>query len=465
MQKKVWEFIRQHDMIQKGDRIVAGISGGADSVFLFFLLLELKEKQAIDFAVVHVNHMLRGEEAERDEIFVRRLCQSHGIFCRIYRISIKDIAGKEKISLEEAGRIRRYQAFYETAGEWGASKIALAHHRNDCAETMLYHLARGTGIGGLCSLRPVRNELIRPLLCMNRKEIEQYLEERQISYCTDSTNEDTAYSRNYIRRCILPGLCGRINEKAVEHMASTAEDLAQIWDYLEEQTKKLMDGTTEKRDGGLLIREELSRQESLFQRMVIKKCLEEAAGTKRDFARVHVCDILSLWEKDTGKSLNLPYGIIARRVYQGIWLRKKDIRDGWEKDNEPVWIQLTVPGRTGVGELWLETALMGNTGEIIPQKKYTKWIDYDKIKDTLVIRTRLPGDYIVINKQGGRKKIKDFFIDQKIPREERDRILLVADGSEVVWLVGYRLSPNYMVGEETGNILRIKIKGGTMHEG
>lgn len=102
--------------------------------------------------------------------------------------------------------------------------------------------------------------------------------------------------------------------------------------------------------------------------MVIKKCLEETAGTKRDFARVHVCDILSLWEKDTGKSLNLPYGIIARRVYQGIWLRKRDIRDGWEKDNEPVWIQLTVPGRTGVGELWLETALMGNTGEIIPQK-------------------------------------------------------------------------------------------------
>ena len=419
MQKKVWEFIRQHDMIQKGDRIVAGISGGADSVFLFFLLLELKEKQAIDFAVVHVNHMLRGEEAERDEIFVRRLCQSHGIFCRIYRIPIKDIAGKEKISLEEAGRIRRYQAFYETAGEWGASKIALAHHRNDCAETMLYHLARGTGIGGLCSLRPVRNELIRPLLCMNRKEIEQYLEERQISYCTDSTNEDTAYSRNYIRRCILPGLCGRINEKAVEHMASTAEDLAQIWDYLEEQTKKLMDGTTEKRDGGLLIREELSRQESLFQRMVIKKCLEEAAGTKRDFARVHVCDILSLWEKDTGKSLNLPYGIIARRVYQGIWLRKKDIRDGWEKDNEPVWIQLTVPGRTGVGELWLETALMGNTGEIIPQKKYTKWIDYDKIKDTLVIRTRLPGDYIVINKQGGRKKNKGFFLSTKRFRGKR----------------------------------------------
>ena len=465
MQKKVWEFIRQHDMIQKGDRIVAGISGGADSVFLFFLLLELKEKQAIDFAVVHVNHMLRGEEAERDEIFVRRLCQSHGIFCRIYRIPIKDIAGKEKISLEEAGRIRRYQAFYETAGEWGASKIALAHHRNDCAETMLYHLARGTGIGGLCSLRPVRNELIRPLLCMNRKEIEQYLEERQISYCTDSTNEDTAYSRNYIRRCILPGLCGRINEKAVEHMASTAEDLAQIWDYLEEQTKKLMDGTTEKRDGGLLIREELSRQESLFQRMVIKKCLEEAAGTKRDFARVHVCDILSLWEKDTGKSLNLPYGIIARRVYQGIWLRKKDIRDGWEKDNEPVWIQLTVPGRTGVGELWLETALMGNTGEIIPQKKYTKWIDYDKIKDTLVIRTRLPGDYIVINRQGGRKKVKDFFIDHKVPREERDRVLLVADGSEVVWLVGYRLSQNYMVEENTETILRMEIKGGTTHEG
>lgn len=465
MQKKVWEYIRQHDMIQKGDRIVAGISGGADSVFLFFLLLELKEKQEIDFAVVHVNHMLRGEEAGRDERFVRSLCESHGIFCRTYHFPIEAIAGKEKISLEEAGRIRRYQAFYETAGEWGASKIALAHHRNDCAETMLYNLARGTGIGGLCSLRPVRNSLIRPLLCMNRKEIEQYLEERQIPYCTDSTNEDTAFSRNYIRRCILPGLCGHINEKAVEHMASAAEDLAQIGDYLEEQTQKLMDSLTEQRGDGVLIREELSRQELLFQSLVVKRCLEETAGTKKDFSRVHVCDILSLWEKDTGKSLNLPYGIVARRTYRGVQLRKKDIRDGLEEEKTPVWSRLAVPGCTRVGEIRLETALSGKTDEIIPQKKYTKWIDYDKIKDVLVVRTRLPGDYIVINRQGGRKKVKDFFIDHKVPREERDRVLLVADGSEVVWLVGYRLSQNYMVEGNTETILRMEIKGGTTHEG
>ena len=164
---------------------------------------------------------------------------------------------------------------------------------------------------------------------MNRKEIEQYLEERQISYCTDSTNEDTAYSRNYIRRCILPGLCGRINEKAVEHMASTAEDLAQIWDYLEEQTKKLMDGTTEKRDGGLLIREELSRQESLFQRMVIKKMSGRGGGNKTGLCPCARMRYPVALEKDTGKSLNLPYGIIARRFTREFGSEKRiSVTDG-----------------------------------------------------------------------------------------------------------------------------------------
>lgn len=465
MQKKVWEYIQRHEMIQQGDRIVAGISGGADSVCLFFLLLELKEKDRIDFAVVHVNHMLRGQEADRDEKFVRRLCSSHGIFCRVFAFPIGEIAREEKLSLEEAGRVKRYQAFEEFARAWGGNKIALAHHRNDCAETMLYNLARGTGISGLCSLRPVRNSLIRPLLCMNREEIEQYLEERQIAYCEDSTNQDTEYARNYIRRHILPGMQRHINKKTAEHMAAASEDIAEIWDYLEKRTEGLYEKLVRKQGESLLAVNELSLEEPLFQKQMVKKCLEEMAGTKKDFTRVHVQSILDLWEKDTGKSLNLPYGIVACRTYRGVQLRRKDIRDTVEEKERTVCVEVAVPGRTKIDDRWLETSLFEKTGEIIPQKKYTKWIDYDKIKDTLVIRTRLPGDYIAVNNSGGRKKIKDYFIDSKIPREERDRILLVADGSEIVWIAGFRLSQNYMVEEHTRTILRIEIKGGTIHEG
>ena len=465
MQKKVWEYIQQYNMIQKGDRIAAGISGGADSVCLFFLLLELKEKAGIEFAAVHVNHMLRGEEADRDEAFVRRLCRHHGILCRVYSFPIGDIAREEKLSLEEAGRIRRYQAFEAFAQEWGADKIALAHHQNDCAETMLYNLARGTGISGPCSLSSLRNSLFRPLLCMNREEIEQYLEERQISYCEDSTNRDTEYSRNYIRHHILPGMQLHINEKAAEHMAAASKDLAEIWDYLEKCTKEIYGKQVKALGERLLVSDELSREEPLFQKQVIKRCLEEAAGTKKDFTRVHVQSVLELWEKDTGKSVNLPYGLVAQRTYRGVQLRKRDIRDGIREKAAPVRMEIAIPGQTRIDERCLYTDFVPQTGEIIPQKKYTKWIDYDKIKDTLVIRTRLPGDYIVINESGGRKKIKDFFIDSKIPREERDHVLLVADGARIVWIIGFRLAQNFMVKENTRNILRIEIKGGTIHEG
>ncbi|MGI6007538.1 MAG: tRNA lysidine(34) synthetase TilS [Ruminococcus sp.] len=465
MQRKIWEYIRQYDIIQKGDRIVAGISGGADSVYLFFLLLELRRKGKIEFAAVHVNHMLRGQEADEDERFVRQLCKDHSVSCQVFAFPIETIAREEKLSLEEAGRIRRYQAFEEFAQKWGGNKIALAHHRNDCAETMLYNLARGTGISGLCSLRPVRNSLIRPLLCMNRAEIEQYLEERQIPYCTDSTNQDTAYARNYIRRRILPGLQEHINERAVEHMSSAAADLAEIWDYLEGCIDERKERLVKRQGDSLLMANELALEKPLFWKLVIKRCLEEAAGTSRDFTRIHFQDVMALWDKDTGKSLDLPYELAAVRTYRGVQLRKKDIRDKRREEESFRVRKISIPGCTQLDGKRLETVLLEKTGKLIPQKTYTKWIDYDKIKDTLVVRTRLPGDYIVINESGGRKKLKDYFIDQKIPREERDRVLLVADGSEIVWIVGYRLSQNYMVEEHTRHILRMEIKGGTVHEG
>ena len=461
MQKKLRMFIEKHQMIRENDRVIAGVSGGADSMCLFWNLLELKRELSFEFAVVHVNHMLRGQEADDDESFVKTCCAAQGVVCKVYSFPVEDIAKQEKLSLEEAGRKMRYHAFEAFAQEWGADKIALAHHQNDLAETMLYHMARGTGIGGLGSLRPVRNSVIRPLLCMNREEIEQYLEDRQLSYRTDRTNLEMDYTRNKIRHQVLPALSTGINEKTVEHMASLAEDVEEIQDYLQEVTERLCSCLVRREANRLILSGDILREKPLFQRCVVQRCLERAAGTRKDFTRVHIMDVLELFQKESGKSLNLPYDIMVSHTYGELWFEKRKA----QKEHEWAMQKIDRSGAVQYGEYRLECEIIEKDEKRIPQKSYTKWIDYDKINTVLTVRTRLPGDYIVINENGGRKKLKDYFIDNKIPREKRDRIVLIADGSEIVWIVGYRLSHRYMIRENTRKILQLGIKGGDVHGG
>ena len=235
MEKKILNFIEKYHMLQKEDKVIAGISGGADSICLLFVLLRLKEKIGFDVIAVHVNHGLRGESAKRDERFTETFCREWNIPCIVYHENVKEIAVQKKLSVEEAGRLVRRKAFEEVRVRYGGTKIALAHHQNDNAETMLLNLARGTGIRGLSGIRPVNGYMIRPLLGINRKEIEYYLKEHQLSYCEDETNAGDEYTRNRIRHQILPMLEEQVNRQAVRHMNETMEQLNQIRDYLERE--------------------------------------------------------------------------------------------------------------------------------------------------------------------------------------------------------------------------------------
>ena len=197
--EKVRAYIEKQHMILAEDHIIAGISGGADSVCLFFVLLDLRDRMGISFTAVHVNHGLRGEAANRDEEFVRELCGQYGIPLEVFRVDLESISKKRKQSLEECGRNIRREAFEQIRERCGGTKIALAHHQNDNAETLLWNLARGTGLTGLGGIRPVNGRYIRPLLCLDRNEIEDLLRQRGQGYCTDDTNGDTEYTRNKLR--------------------------------------------------------------------------------------------------------------------------------------------------------------------------------------------------------------------------------------------------------------------------
>lgn len=235
MYQKVKAYVKKWHMLQKEDSVIAGISGGADSVCLLFMLLKLQKELGFALMAVHVNHGIRGAEAERDEAYVKRLCRQWNVRLKVYRENVPAYAKEHGMTEEEAGRDIRRTCFCKVLKEWGGTKIALAHHENDNVETLLWNLCRGTGIRGLGGIAPVNDVWIRPLLCVKRREIESYLKKRGISYCTDTTNADRRYMRNRIRMDVIPYLEDCVNTESVSHMGKTMERMYELEQYILEE--------------------------------------------------------------------------------------------------------------------------------------------------------------------------------------------------------------------------------------
>ena len=470
--KRIEKFIQKYHMLTCGDRVIAGVSGGADSVCLFLMLLELREKIGFDLIAVHVHHGLRGEAADQDQQFVETLCEQHRIPLEIFRVNLESIAKKRKQSLEEAGRMVRREAFDSVCKKYGGNKIALAHHQNDNAETLLWNLSRGTGLDGLGGIRPVNGKFIRPLLCMNRKEIEEYLAKRKQSYCIDETNAGTDYTRNKLRHLVLPILEEQVNSAAVRHMNETMEQIWELQEYMQEQVEaayqECVQEHFEKACWIQIQQKSFETFPELIKKMVIRKGMEQVGGKKRDLSHKHVDVMMELMNKQVGRTLDLPYEMHAKRNYEGIRLEKQRTYSfGEEKKAEIMqecMAELNIPGETILADrnLKLRCKILEKPKNLsikdIPQKIYTKWFDYGIIKSSLYIRTRQAGDTIVIDEKGHQKKLKNWFVDEKIPKEVRDSQLLLAENNEILWVLGHRMSQAYQVKQSTKWILQIEVE-------
>lgn len=485
IEAKAEALIRKYNMIQQEDVVIAGVSGGADSVCLLFVLCALRKKLGFSLRVCHVNHGLRGKQADDDEQFVAELCGKLDIPCRIFRRNVELIARKRKQSSEEAGRAVRREAFEIMCREDGGTKIATAHHRNDNAETMLLNLARGTGLKGLCGIRPVYGKWIRPLLCVTREEIESALEQAGLSWRQDLSNDEDIYTRNRIRHHILPALQSQVNPETVRHLDELSRQAQEIWDYLMQGVEKAWNRCVEIRPGepaSLEIREQAFREEMpAVQKQLLHRCICTVAGKHRDVEAVHVSSVLELFDRQPGKQISLPFGVTAFRTYEGVSVEKYvpmesktrqgglcqenpgRERSGSDIQEEVPAAELRIPGITQIPGTSRSVSCRvyemseGNGETRIPQKSYTKCFDYDIIKHTPSVRSRRPGDYLVIGKNGGRQKLKSFFINEKVPRRKRDHLFLIADGSHIMWIPGMRMSAEYQISEKTKRILEIKI--------
>ena len=447
MYQKVKAYVKKWHMLQKEDSVIAGISGGADSVCLLFMLLKLQKELGFALMAVHVNHGIRGAEAERDEAYVKRLCRQWNVRLKVYRENVPAYAKEHGMTEEEAGRDIRRTCFCKVLKEWGGTKIALAHHENDNVETLLWNLCRGTGIRGLGGIAPVNDVWIRPLLCVKRREIESYLKKRGISYCTDTTNADRRYMRNRIRMDVIPYLEDCVNTESVSHMGKTMERMYELEQYILEEVGQYKESCTGWENSRRIIRQtEYTKIPKALRDNVLHEILCETAGRRKDIEEVHVQMLRDLFTKQVGKRIDLPYGVTAIRTYEGVRFEKNIPEASYAGDEN---------------ELFSIRVFDREPGNVtFPEKIYTKWFDYDIIKNTVKIRHRIAGDSIVINRYGGRKKLKQYFTDQKVPQEDRDKIWIAADGDEVLWIVGYRQSQKYQITEKTTKILEIQYYGG-----
>ena len=490
MIQKAISFMEKYNMISENDLVAAGVSGGADSLCLLFVLLEYRKKVPFELVVVHVNHMIR-EEAYLDETFVREICEREKIPFYLKKTDVSTLAKTGHMSEEEAGRKVRYDAFREALDLYkkdtcAEGKIAVAHHQGDSAETMLFHLFRGTGIYGMTGILPVNGDIIRPLLICSRREIEEYLVKSEQKWCIDRTNEEDTYTRNKIRHHILGYADKEINEKATEHVAKAALQIASLREYLESEVTKMMEEISETGQDCISIDlGKLKLYPEFLQTQFLLSVIDKMIPGRKDIGSEHIQGILNLLSKTGSKRMNLPGELEVVKEYQTLWIKKQKSPEAVEKDSEIILLTQKEYslwdkdfrlkkehslGKENESDRFFEVYPLKEDTVLeisflkpeelgrIEENKYTKYFDYDKIKNCLCVRFRQTGDYIIFNDKGQKKSLKEYFIHEKIPASMRDEIPLVADANHILWIVGHRISSYYKVTGETKKIIQMTIR-------
>lgn len=466
--EKVKKYIDIQDMIAAGDFVAVGVSGGADSVCLLHILWRLKSERPFTLAAVHINHGLR-KEAAADAAYVKKLCEEWKLPFFLREEDVAEYAVCHKVSTEEAGRLLRYRAFEETLAQMRAAceekktrgryRIAVAHNAQDRAETMLFNLFRGSGLKGLSSIRPVREAVIRPLLRLERTEIETYLTAQGLSWREDVTNGEDDYARNRIRHHILPFAEREICSGAVAHMGELADLLAETEDYLSRETERLYESCLEKQEAAVcgetaeegreivFSLDRLGSLDPVMQKRILLRALERVIPYRKDITARHIEGLLALMQKGGSGSLSLPRGIRAYKEYDSLALR-------------PISKAAAVQTGSFSFVLWDREAIPGDSlfyqkEQNIPENRYTKWFDYDKITTSLLLRPRRKGDYLTIDDALHTQSLGRYLINEKVPKEKRDNLCVLADESHVLWIPGYRTSSGFCVREETKRVLEV----------
>lgn len=453
---KVLSTINKHNLIQKGDKIVLGLSGGPDSVCLLHVLNRLKKDFNIEIYAAHLNHQIRGIEAQKDALYVSKLCEDMGIVFFVKSINVPKYCENEGLSLEEGARKLRYEMFYEIKDKIKANKIAIGHNLNDQAETVMMRIMRGTGLKGLKGIDYIRdNCIIRPILDVERRDIEEYCKAYNLNPRIDKTNLENIYTRNKIRLDLLPYMKDNFNSNVIESIVRMSNSLKSDNDYIEKEAEakfREVSNIKEKSFVEINLEDFICLHDAIKVR-VLRNSIKHILGDTNFVDQRHIEDIMSL-ESDlkVNKMITLPRNIFVYRKKDSIILTNEEIV------TEEIEFYYNIPsnGFIKIKELKqiIETQVMSiDRYKSMKLDNSSKGFDFNKVKGGIVIRSRRQGDKIKL--AVGSKKVKDLFIDLKIPREERCKIPIITDSEGIICVGDYKISENYKIDESTKEVLKI----------
>jgi len=462
---KVKATNKKYSMLHEKDRILVGLSGGPDSVCLLLLLNQLKDEYKLDLHAIYIDHGLRPEEIPDEIKFCKNLCENFNIPFITKSIDVMSYAKELGLNKQEAARELRYKTFEEIAFEKGANKIAIAHNADDQAETFFMRILRGSGQKGLSGIPPVRGKIIRPLIEIERKEIEDFLFQNpelrtrnaELPFMVDSSNIKKDYFRNWLRLSVMPEF-QRKNPDLINTIGRVSEIIREEDNYLELiVTKTLMKLIPKKTDKTIeLFLVPLENMDKVILRRVLRRAIDAVKGL-RGINFIHIEDIIGLIKNgDSGDRLYLPKGIRVIKGYSTLILTSE----------LPVKLgtySLEVPGEVILREAGiLIKSSISERGRGVEesrgQGKETIELDADKVKAPLTIRSRKDGDFFYPSGFGKKKKLQDFFVNEKAPRDERDKVPIVLSGEEIIWIAGYRADERFKVTDDTKMILLLEIK-------
>lgn len=459
LKSAVCETIKKYRMIKPQDLIITGVSGGPDSLTLLHLLLELREDLGFALHVAHLDHSFRGREAEEEARWVKETAARWGLPCTLAKVDVPALAKKKGLSPQEAGHEARTDFFLRLKEQLKANRIAVGHQADDQAETILLHLLTGAGSEGLCGILPVKGPFIRPLLFIQRQEIEEYCERNNLNPRRDPSNAKDIYLRNLIRNQLVPWLKDNINPNLIETLGRTARIFADQEEFLQEVTEQAAQAFIKPEQGNVRItRAGFAAQTPAIQRRLIRRAYR-LVGKKQGLSFDHVEKVRELLlTKQVGKTLHLPQGVIARNEYLALLLTQGKTSQNKGKIERK---RLTVPGKTYIPETG--QVVEAGVAEKLPATlgKMEVYLPWEEYTSPLYVRSRQEGDRFAPSGLKGSKKLKDYFIDKKIPQRIRDHILLIADESEVLWIPGYAAGRRLNKTSQCGRYVVLSIR----HEG
>lgn len=447
-EQKVIKFIQNHSLINNDDKILVAFSGGPDSVFLLYFLKKFSKKFGIQLAAFHLNHSLR-KSADKEQKFCEEFCDNSSIPFYTLKVDVKTFADQNKISVEEAGRILRYKYLQEYAKDGGFNKIATAHNADDNAETVLLNIAKGTGVKGISGIPVKRENIIRPVLCLRKSEIESYLKQNKIDYVVDKSNLTLKYERNFIRLKIISELEKKLNPQFVNSVLSTSLNLQSFNLFFEKLLGRIESNYARLKHNEVQIMLSLFDEEEYFiQSELIRKILNEKFSLPAEQKDVE--KILSLTRKQVGSAESLKKKIKAIRERESLIIYKQEISEhsqikieaGEEKEFNCHKIRISKVDQSDVK---------------LTSDKNIEYVNGDLTGKIFVIRKWKAGDKFQPIGMSGTKKISDYLNEIKVAAREKKNQYVLTSKNRIVWVIGKRLDDRFKIAPETKKIYKLEL--------